>query len=182
MSDKENEEIVNDSVEEKTSNETKDTETTKEDTEVKEPTAEDKFNELNDKYLRLYSDFDNFRKRSIKEKADIISSASAGLIGELLSVLDDFDRAKDNNEKTEDVEVLKEGFKLIHDKFSNILKNKGLEHVEVTGEVFDPEVHEAITKIPAPAEDQIGKIIDCVEKGYNLNGKPIRFPKVVVGH
>ncbi len=149
---------------------------------TKEPTLEEKYNELNDKYLRLYSDFDNYRKRTIKEKADIISSASADLMGDLLTVLDDFERAIENNEKTDDINVVKEGFKLIHDKFANILKNKGLEHIDVHGHVFDPEVHEAITKIPAQNEEDKGKIMDCVEKGYNLKGKPLRFPKVVVGH
>jgi molecular chaperone GrpE len=152
------------------------------DNEPKEPTLEEKYNELNDKYLRLYSDFDNYRKRTIKEKADIISSASADLMGELLTVLDDFERAIENNVKTDDVEVVKEGFNLIHDKFSNILKNKGLEHIEVKGHTFDPEKHEAITKIPAQTEEDKGKVMDCVEKGYNLKGKPLRFPKVVVGH
>ncbi len=154
----------------------------KEDEASKEPTLEEKYNELNDKYLRLYSDFDNYRKRTIKEKADIISSASADLMGDLLTVLDDFERAIENNEKTDDIEVVKEGFKLIYDKFANILKNKGLEHVDVHGHTFDPEIHEAITKIPAQTDDDKGKIMDCVEKGYNLKGKPLRFPKVVVGH
>ncbi len=149
--------------------------------EVKEKTPEEKFAELNGKYIRLYSDFDNFRKRTIKEKADIISTASSNVIGDLLTVLDDFDRAILNNEKSDDVEGLKEGFKLIHSKFSSILKGKGLEEVNPTGDVFDAEVHEAITNIPAPTENDKGKIIDCIEKGYNLRGKAIRYPKVVVG-
>ena len=170
-------------VNENTSDSIEDKEMSKEENnETKEPTLEEKYNELNDKYLRLYSDFDNYRKRTIKEKADIISSASADLMGDLLTVLDDFERAIENNEKTDDIEVVKEGFKLIHDKFANILKNKGLEHVDVHGHTFDPEIHEAITKIPAQTDEDKGKIMDCVEKGYNLKGKPLRFPKVVVGH
>jgi len=172
----------NDTIDTSETEEMKEKEDNKEDNTSEEPTLEGEYNELNDKYLRLYSDFDNFRKRTIKEKADIISSASADLMGDLLTVLDDFERAIENNDKTDDIEVVKEGFKLIHDKFLNILKQKGLEHVEVEGEVFDPEIHEAITKIPAQTEDQKGKVMDCVEKGYTLKGKPLRFPKVVVGH
>lgn len=147
----------------------------------KEMTPEEKVADLNDKYLRLYSDFDNFRKRTMKEKADLISSASGGVIKDMLVIVDDFERAIDNNEKTDDVDGLKEGFKLIYNKLNHILKSKGLEAVDVVGEAFDPEIHEAITNIPAPTEADKGKIIDCVEKGYNLNGKPLRYPKVVVG-
>lgn len=149
--------------------------------EVVEKTDEEKIADLNNKYLRLYSDFDNFRKRTIKEKADIISTASSNVIGDLLTVLDDFDRAIENNEKSEDLEGLKEGFKLIHNKIFTILKGKGLETVDATGEVFDSESHEAITNIPAPTKGDKGKVIDCVEKGYNLRGKRLRYPKVVVG-
>lgn len=146
-----------------------------------EPSIEEKFNELNDKYLRLYSDFDNFRKRSIKEKADIIGSASSGVLKDMLTILDDFERAIANNENADDINGLKEGFKLIYDKFNNTLKTKGLEVVEAKGEVFDPEIHEAITNIPAPSKDLKGKVVDVIEKGYNLKGKPLRFAKVVVG-
>ncbi|MFD1551067.1 nucleotide exchange factor GrpE [Putridiphycobacter roseus] len=146
-----------------------------------EPTIEEKYNALNDKYLRLYSDFDNFRKRSIKEKADIIGSASSSVLKDMLPILDDFDRAIENNAKSEDVDGLKEGFKLIHHKLDSTLKSKGLELAPAKGEVFDPEIHEAITNIPAPTEDLKGKVVDVIEKGYNLKGKPLRFAKVVVG-
>jgi molecular chaperone GrpE len=165
-----------DSVEENTAE--KEQEVTEE---VVEKTDAEKLAEMNNKYVRLYSDFDNFRKRTIKEKADIISSASSGLMTDLLTVLDDFDRAITNNDKSEDIDGLKEGFKLIHNKFHNILKGKGLEAVDATGEVFDAEIHEAITNIPAPTEADKGKVIDCVEKGYNLRGKSVWYPKVVVG-
>ena len=148
---------------------------------VVEKTDAEKLAEMNNKYVRLYSDFDNFRKRTIKEKVDIISSASSGLMGDLLTVLDDFDRAILNNEKSEDIDGLKEGFKLIHNKIYTILKGKGLEAVDATGEKFDAEIHEAITNIPAPKKSDIGKVFDCVEKGYNLRGKSLRYPKVVVG-
>lgn len=146
-----------------------------------EPTLEEKMADLNDKYLRLYSDFDNFRKRSIKEKADIIGAASSDLMKTLLPIIDDFERAIVNNEKSEDIDGLKEGFGLIYNKVINNLKSKGLEPVEVKGEVFDAELHEAITNIPAPSEDLKGKVVDVIEKGYNLKGKPLRFAKVVVG-
>jgi len=148
---------------------------------VVEKTDEEKIADLNNKYIRLYSDFDNFRKRSIKEKADIIGMATADLMRDLLTVLDDFDRAIANNKKSEDIEGVKEGFKLIHSKFDSILKGKGLSVVDATGEVFNADLHEAITNIPAPKKSDIGKVIDCVEKGYNLKGKSIRYPKVVVG-
>jgi len=148
---------------------------------IVEKTDEEKIADLNNKYVRLYSDFDNFRKRTIKEKADIIGMATANLMKDLLTVLDDFDRAIDNNKKSEDIDGVKEGFKLIHSKFDSILKSKGLEVVDATGEVFNADVHEAITNIPAPKKSDIGKVIDCVEKGYNLKGKSIRYPKVVVG-
>jgi len=148
---------------------------------VVEKTDEEKIADLNNKYIRLYSDFDNFRKRSIKEKADIIGMATADLMRDLLTVLDDFDRAIANNKKSEDIDGVKEGFKLIHSKFDSILKGKGLSVVDATGEVFNADLHEAITNIPAPKKSDIGKVIDCVEKGYNLKGKSIRYPKVVVG-
>lgn len=169
-----------------TTNSTETEEGTEETTETQEEvivekTDEEKIADLNNKYVRLYSDFDNFRKRTIKEKADIIGMATANLMKDLLTVLDDFDRAIDNNKKSEDIEGVKEGFKLIHSKFDGILKSKGLEVVDATGEVFNADLHEAITNIPAPKKSDIGKVIDCVEKGYNLKGKSIRYPKVVVG-
>jgi len=149
--------------------------------ETVEKTEGEKYAELNNKYIRLYSDFDNFRKRTIKEKADTIIHAGAEVITDLLPVLDDFERAIANNEKAEDIEVLKEGFKLIHHKLEHILKSKGLESIDATGEVFDAELHEAITNIPAQTEDDKGKVVDCIEKGYKLRGKVLRFPKVIVG-
>ncbi len=146
-----------------------------------ELSEDDKYNLLNDKYLRLYSDFDNFRKRSIKEKADIISMASGDLMKDIITILDDFERAIGNNEKSDDIDSVKEGFHLIYNKFSGILLNKGLEIVNPVGDIFDAELHEAITNIPAPSEKEKGRVMDCVEKGYNLKGKPLRYPKVVVG-
>ena len=138
--------------------------------------------ELNDKFLRLYSEFDNFRRRTAKEKIDIISTASADVLKELLTVVDDFERAIDNNAKVEDPEALKEGFQLIYNKTMGILKNKGLEPMDSQGETFDVDKHEALTQIPAPSEDMKGKVVDVVEKGYVMKEKVIRFAKVVVGN
>lgn len=146
-----------------------------------EPTAEEKYAELNDRFLRLYAEFENFRRRSNKERLEVISSANAGLLKDLLPVLDDFDRAALNNEQVTDVDVVKEGFLLIHNKFKSILDSKGLKEMTAKGEVFDSELHEAIANIPVSEEDQKGKVIDDVEKGYYLNDKVIRFAKVVVG-
>lgn len=150
-------------------------------TEMKEPSIEDQLAEMNNKYIRLYSDFDNFRKRTIKEKADIISTASASLMKDLLGTLDDFERAIANNESVEDADSLREGFKLIYNKFSAALKNKGLEPMDCKGDVFDADKHEAITNIPAQTEEEKGKIVDVIERGYNLRGKALRYAKVVVG-
>jgi molecular chaperone GrpE len=146
-----------------------------------EADAEKKYAELNDKYLRLYSDFDNFRKRTIKEKADLISSASADVLKDLLVILDDFERATANNEKVDDPKALREGFKLIQHKLILALTSKGLEAVESKGEIFDADKHEAITNIPVTDEKQKGKVVDVVERGYNLRGKTLRFAKVIVG-
>ncbi len=134
-----------------------------------------------DKYMRLYAEFDNFRKRSLKEKSDILSTASANVIKELLPVLDDFDRATKANETAEDIQAVKEGFVLIHNKFNNSLVAKGLKPINATGQVFDTDFHEAITQIPAPSDDLKGKVVDELEKGYTLNDKVIRFSKVVIG-
>jgi len=146
-----------------------------------EESADKKIAELNDKYLRLYSDFDNFRKRTMKEKVDVINSASADVLKDILVVLDDFERAVANNEKVEDINALREGFKLIQHKMINILTGKGLVAVESKGEQFDPDKHEAITNVPVSDESQKGKVIDVVERGYNLHGKTLRFAKVIVG-
>jgi len=149
--------------------------------EVKLPTLEEQYAELNNKYIRLYSDFDNFRKRTIKEKADIISTASGALMKDMLGTLDDFERAIENNDKLTDIESVKEGFKLIYHKFSTTLKQKGLEAMDCKGEVFDADKHEAITNIPVEDKALKGKIIDVIERGYNLHGKSLRYAKVVVG-
>ncbi len=135
----------------------------------------------NDKYLRLYSEFDNFRRRTAKEKLDIIKSASEDVIKNMLPIVDDFQRAMTHNTEVQDPESLKQGFELIYNKLLKSLEAKGLKPIEAAGEVFNADIHEAITNIPAPSEDMKGKIVDVVEQGYYLGEKIIRFPKVVVG-
>jgi molecular chaperone GrpE len=129
----------------------------------------------------LYAEFDNYRKRTNKERVDLISTANAGILVDLLPVLDDFERAILNNEKAEEINGVKEGFNLIFTKFKNNLESKGLKAMEAKGKPFDSELHEAIANVPAPSNKEKGKVIEDVEKGYYLNDKVVRFAKVVVG-
>ena len=140
-----------------------------------------KFAEMNDRYLRLYSEFDNYRKRSARERVEFAKTAASDTFTAILPVLDDFDRAAKAMENAEDVVVVKEGMQLIYHKFRSILISKGLEEMNAQGETFDADFHEAITSIPSPDDSMKGKVVDEVEKGYSLNGKVIRFAKVVVG-
>lgn len=137
--------------------------------------------EAKDKYLRLFAEFDNYKKRSIKERLELMKSAAQDTITDLLPVLDDFARAKQSAEDENSTEPFSEGVSLVYNKLFNTLKAKGLNVMESTGQEFNPEFHEAITKIPAPTEDMKGKIIDTVTTGYMLHDKIIRHPKVVVG-
>lgn len=140
-----------------------------------------KFAEINDKYLRLFSEFDNYRKRTAKEKLDMAATASEGVIKDLLPVFDDFERALQNMEKNGNEADL-QGVTLIYNKLKNVLKAKGLEEIEAMNTEFNTDEHEALTLIPAPTEDQKGKVLDVIQKGYKLNGKVIRFARVVVGN
>ena len=134
-----------------------------------------------DKFLRLFAEFENYKRRTAKERIELFKTANEELMTVLLPILDDFDRGLNEIKKTDDKELLK-GMELINNKLLNILTQKGLTAVEVEqGEVFDVELHEAITQIPAPSDDLKGKIIDVVERGYKLGEKIIRYPKVVVG-
>lgn len=142
---------------------------------------EGKVAELNDKYLRLYSEFDNFRKRTAKERVDLINTAGEDIFKSLLPVLDDFERAIKSNAETTDVKAVNDGVHLIFNKFKSVLTAKGLQEMKSHGETFDADIHEAITNIPAPSEELKGKVVDELEKGYSLNGKIIRFAKVVIG-
>ena len=135
----------------------------------------------NDKYLRLYAEFDNFRRRTSKERIDLLQTAGKEIIVALLPVLDDFERAERAMETSTDVEAVKEGVKLIQNKLNNILSQKGLKPMQSIGQPFDADLHEAITNIPAPTDDLKGKVIDEMEKGYTLGDSVVRFAKVVVG-
>lgn len=137
--------------------------------------------EAKDKYLRMYAEFENFKKRSVRQRIELMNSAAQDTLIALLPVLDDFDRAKKNAEDEANSEPFSEGVNLVYNKLHNILKQRGLEEMESNGETFDPDFHEAITKIPAPSDDLKGKVIDTVEKGYKLKDKIIRHAKVVVG-
>ena len=147
----------------------------------KELTAEEKYAELNDRYLRLHAEFDNFRKRTYKERIELTATANKDVLLNLLPVMDNFERAIVTNEKSEDVAAMKEGFHLIYTMFKGILDSKGLKPMEAKGAIFDSDLHEAIANIPAPDKKMVGKVIEDVEKGYYLNDKVIRFAKVVVG-
>ena len=147
-----------------------------------EKTEEEKAEEESSRYLRLYSEFENFRKRTQKEKLELFKTAAEDVLKDMLPVLDDLERAQKANETSEDINSVKEGFTLIYDKLNKTLKQKGLEELPSSiGEKLDIEKHEAITQIPAPSEEMKGKVIDEVEKGYSLNGKVIRYTKVVIG-
>ena len=140
-----------------------------------------KYAELNDKYLRLFSEFDNHRKRTAKEKLDLMATASENVIKDILPVLDDFERALQNMEKNGNEADL-QGVTLIFNKLRDTLKKKGLEEIEAMNAEFNTDEHEALTMIPAPEEDKKGKVLDVIQKGYKLNGKVIRFARVVVGN
>jgi molecular chaperone GrpE len=136
---------------------------------------------LTDKYKRLYADFENFRRQSIKARTELLSVASRDIMVKLLPVLDDFERAIKANENVDDPKALKEGFELIYSIFKRNLETEGLKSFESTGHSFDTEFHDAVTKFPAPDESMKNKVIDTLEKGYTLNDRVIRYAKVVVG-
>ena len=141
-----------------------------------------KHNELNDRFLRLYSEFDNYKKRTIKERLELMKNASEEMIVNLLPVIDDFDRALKSMEDVKDIEKTNEGVVLISNKIRNILSQKGLKEMDSPiGQELNTDFHEAITSIPAPNEELKGKIVDAVEKGYLLNDKVVRYAKVIIG-
>ncbi|MGV3704149.1 MAG: nucleotide exchange factor GrpE [Arcticibacter sp.] len=153
--------------------------------EVEEISAEEKLRaelkEANDKYLRLYAEFDNYKRRTTKERIELLQSAGKDVLVSLLPIADDFDRAIKYMNTSSDIEAVKEGIVLVSSKFKSTLTQKGVKEMESIGTTFDADLHEAITNVPAPSEDMKGKVIDEVEKGYFLNEKVIRFAKVVVG-
>lgn len=137
--------------------------------------------ELKDKYLRLYADFENFRRRTSKEKLELLSTAGADVVKTILPVVDDFERAKVSFDSSTDIVALKEGVDLIYNKLFKTLEAKGLKPMEAKGETFDADIHESIAQFPAASDDLKGKVIDEIEKGYYLNDKVIRYAKVIVG-
>ncbi|MBX6380610.1 molecular chaperone GrpE [Thermoflavifilum aggregans] len=153
--------------------------------EMEEPSVVEKLeNELaecKDKYLRLVAEFDNYKKRTARERIELMQTAGREIIVSLLDVLDDFDRAIQQLDQAKDITALKEGIHLIYNKFKSILQSKGLKEMETLHAHFDPELHEAISEVPAPDENLKGKVLDYVQKGYLLNDKIIRHAKVVVG-
>ena len=140
-----------------------------------------KIDELNDKYLRKVAEFDNYRKRTMKEKTELILNGGEKVITKILPVIDDFERAIANGQTTDDAQVLREGLELIFKKFLKILEGEGVERIETENKDFDTDYHEAIAMVPGMGDDKKGKVIDCVQTGYTLNGKVIRFAKVAVG-
>jgi molecular chaperone GrpE len=144
-------------------------------------TLKNQLAEQKEKYLRLFADFDNYKKRTAKERLDLLNTAGKDIVLSILPTIDDFERAIQAAENAKDVESVKEGMLLIKNKFFSSLSQRGLKAMECIGEPFNPEQQEAITEIPVPTEEMKGKVIDVVEKGYLMNDKIIRFAKVVVG-
>ncbi len=184
---------IEEQVEEKepvTAEETENTADAKEENaeESKEEKAEPEVVEVNvdfkDRYIRLSADFDNYRKRTLKEKMDLMNTAGESIMKEILPVFDDFERAMNAmkfDESNPDSKANKEGIDIIYNKFKDFLKAKGVSQIDVKNKEFDTDIHEAITKIPAPTPELKGKIVDVIENGYELNGKVIRYAKVVIG-
>ena len=143
--------------------------------------AQAQIDELKDKYLRSVAEFDNYRKRTLKEKAELILNGSEKAVGAVLPMLDDMERAIANGEKTDDPQVLREGISLIYAKFQKVLESLGVKEIETADADFDTDVHEAIAMVPGMGDDKKGKVLDCVQKGYKLNEKVIRHAKVAVG-
>jgi molecular chaperone GrpE len=155
-----------------------------EEIEADELTVEEKLKlelgEMKDKYIRMYSEFENFRRRTSKEKVELIQNASQNVLRELIPVVDDFERAQASFQTATDIQPIKEGISLVFDKLNNTMTRQGLKPMDAQGKVFDVELHECITQIDAE-ESMVGKVVDVIEKGYTLNDKVIRYAKVVVG-
>lgn len=136
---------------------------------------------VHDKYVRTFAEFDNFRKRSAREKMDLLNTAGSDVLRSVLPVMDDMERAIKHNAEVADIDAVKKGFELIHQKFANILQGQGVKAMQAMGEEFNPDLHDAITQIPAPEPKLKGKVLDVVETGYMIQDKVLRFAKVVVG-
>ena len=172
--------VVNDETAEKELEVTgEDEQEAKSDLEIKE--LQEKLDAANDKYLRLSAEYDNYRKRTLKEKAELTKSAGEQILEKILPVMDNFERALQSMETATDVPALREGVQLIYTTFRDFLSQHGVKEIECVNTDFNPDLQEAVTKIPAPSEEMKGKVVDCIQKGYTLYDKVIRFPKVVVG-
>ena len=172
--------VVNDETAEKELEVTgEDEQEAKSDLEIKE--LQEKLDAANDKYLRLSAEFDNYRKRTLKEKAELTKSAGEQILEKILPVMDNFERALQSMEMATDVPALREGVQLIYTTFRDFLSQHGVKEIECVNTDFNPDLQEAVTKIPVPSEEMKGKVVDCIQKGYTLYDKVIRFPKVVVG-
>ncbi len=185
LKEEELQETVNETVNEETEKQEEETAAAGQET---APTEEDKLAEteaklaeLHDKYLRQVAEFDNYRKRTMKEKAELILNGAEKTITAFLPVLDDMERALKNMEKAEDVAAVKEGVELIFQKFIKTLETQGVKRIETENADFNTDLHEAIAQVPAPTDEMKGKVIDCVQTGYTLNDKVIRHSKVAVG-
>ena len=142
---------------------------------------EQKLAVVNDKYLRLSAEFDNYRKRTLKEKMELTKNAGEQILSGILPVVDNFERALASMEKSDDMQAIREGVKLIYNSFKEFLTQNRVTEIDCVNNTFDTDEHEAVTKIPAPSADLKGKVVDCIQKGYKLNDKVMRFAKVVVG-
>lgn len=179
---------VEETAENKTAEQTSEEQATQEEKELSEEEklqkqleeAQQTIEDQKDKYLRLSAEFDNYRKRTLKEKAELIKNGGEKAISAILPILDDLERALANMQKLDDIQAMYDGIDLIHQKFLKTLSQEGLQKMEPVGEAFDTDFHEAIALVPAPEEAQKGKVLDCVQTGYKLNDKVIRHAKVVV--
>ncbi len=149
--------------------------------EAREESAEEKLAALQDRYLRLSAEFDNYRKRTLKEKTEWTQAVRSDVYSGILQVMDDFDRAMDSVENVRDVEAIKKGVHLIYSKFKDFFKQNGIREMDAIDQDFDTDMHEAVTKIPVEDEDKKGKVVDVISKGYLFNDKVLRYAKVVVG-
>ena len=146
-----------------------------------EETLQEKYDELNNSYLRLHAEYDNYRKRTLKEKMEIIKAGGERVLTEMIPLIDDFERALETVQNADDKEAILEGLELIYSKFLNFINQNGVKEIEAIGQPFDADKFEAITTIPVQDESQKDMVVDCIQKGYILNDKVIRFPKVIVG-
>lgn len=174
----ENEEVENDSKKSKKNRKQRKEDEARE-KEIEELKAQ--VEEQKDRYLRLSAEFDNYRKRTLKERSDMLKTVNGDTLSGMLPVLDDLERAMQSMQKATDVDAVREGVVLIYNKIQEFLKNKGIVEIDAMNQVFDTDLHEAVTKIPAPTEDLKGKVVDVIQKGYKIDTKVIRYAKVVVG-